>query len=556
MIPSLLVAAALCSALATEQSREALGNSFSSNSAPTSADSDVTFEVTFPASVKRLGLMLNADLTVRAFHRDGSRALAAEQSGRIQVGDVLTDILGGGPGEYIQSLGAASLADTQRMLAEAPSPKTLRFRRPGARVTATRLEALATAPAGIHGHAVNVDVSARGMPMVTLTGMQAMFGGPIKCQKGPVVFAAPVQGCGAYSGADAVRDAILLVERGGCSFAHKAALAQQYNARALIVLNDEPGVLRMPDDPAVRHDTTLPVIMLSEDDANRLHKYASHLSRSGVAVLRLPEQYCGAIEPNAPPAAAPLQAGAMESPPLPAAGIMIVMTEQQVMEMLPVGDTVATMLAQRPEELLWTGALLHLLPHEHVAKLEYFHAEFGEGPSMPPSPLVLREAEQQPEPKGCMPTAGERVGSDRSALLMQRRGCLYGQMAHSAVTRGARAMIVGNNERGLQRMRVSPTDAHFSLTAVMIGQDSHERLCALLRVHGMLLAFLVPDAATEQAWSTLYNLPATIDAAQRRRLAQAHHPDAAGGDHERFLLLQQLFEAFDKQTPTSSKDEL
>jgi len=66
-------------------------------------------------------------------------------------------------------------------------------------------------------------------------------------------------GCSAFT-ANSLTDAIVLVDRGECSFSDKATNAQNAGAKGLIVANNEPGIINMSMD-----GVTLPSVSISED---------------------------------------------------------------------------------------------------------------------------------------------------------------------------------------------------------------------------------------------------------------------------------------------------
>ena len=79
-----------------------------------------------------------------------------------------------------------------------------------------------------------------------------------------VVLGAPANGCGSFRNEQALANAIVIVERGGCRFTDKAMNVQTADAAAVIVVNDDGPAIRMPfseDDKVTIH---IPSLMVSQ----------------------------------------------------------------------------------------------------------------------------------------------------------------------------------------------------------------------------------------------------------------------------------------------------
>lgn len=86
--------------------------------------------------------------------------------------------------------------------------------------------------------------------MTELSFAKAEFGGPTGCWTAPLAVAQPPEGCGAYQNLAEVRDAIVFVRRGLCTFHDKALQAQEQGARAIVVVNEDNDVIAMPGPEA------------------------------------------------------------------------------------------------------------------------------------------------------------------------------------------------------------------------------------------------------------------------------------------------------------------
>ena len=93
------------------------------------------------------------------------------------------------------------------------------------------------------------------------------FSASFPCQELPLVLPKPnEQGCGNLTNTN-INGSIVVAQRGVCSFMDKARNAQRYGAHALIVLNTQPGLLRMPGLPDTE-SMTLASAMVGKVHAN------------------------------------------------------------------------------------------------------------------------------------------------------------------------------------------------------------------------------------------------------------------------------------------------
>ena len=221
----------------------------------TPTEYSVTFDTPNP-----LGLKLDAELRVLGFQRDpqSGERLPAERSLWVREGDVLASV------NSVRTAGL-SLHSVTLLVAKATLPKRLTFVAPGDREA--EMAGVYDGPAGIHGHAGSVELASRagGVALGSVPFLQAMFGGQLSCAPAPLVLADPPHGCSAYTNTRALYGAIVVVERGRCTFSDKAAIAQGVAAVGLLVLNDASGAyVRMPIDQAeaARLDLTIPAVMV------------------------------------------------------------------------------------------------------------------------------------------------------------------------------------------------------------------------------------------------------------------------------------------------------
>jgi hypothetical protein len=106
----------------------------------------------------------------------------------------------------------------------------------------------------------------------------------------------PDLGCGAYVNGQEVQGNIALVTRGLCQFGTKALIAQQAGAKAVIIVNNEPGVMGMAggnDGGSVN----IPVYMVSNADGALLRE----MMEQGEVIFEMGDQqrFTGVSCPNA-----------------------------------------------------------------------------------------------------------------------------------------------------------------------------------------------------------------------------------------------------------------
>jgi hypothetical protein len=258
-----------------------------------------------------LGLQLDASLRVASFSRDAAGGkMPAERTGWVRVGDSLVSVNG-------ERVAGVSLSTATTIIARAALPRVLGFAGPPGSNRGAEMRGVFDGPAGIHGHEGALELASRagGVALGAAPFLQAMFGGPMSCAAAPLVLAEPPHGCGAYANTRGALGAIVVVERGLCTFSDKAAIAQGIGAVGLVVLNDAGNAfVRMPIDEreAARLDITLPVVMV---DAGRGAETLRALL-SGSALPRAGAGGAGAATaaPARPTAAAPPGATATPAP--------------------------------------------------------------------------------------------------------------------------------------------------------------------------------------------------------------------------------------------------
>lgn len=255
------------------------------------------FAVRF-STQRALGLRLSPALSVQGFHREaGGPALPAEATGWLRAGDVLLSVNGA-------SVEGASLTQVSQLIRGAALPKELVFM-PAGGASEDRADAVAAVVDAARKRTVGgrtvgtgdgpprrlgdgaaaepdggtLEVSRLGAPLLLLPYASALFGPPLTCRHTAALVAVdPPEGCAAYRNAAAVAGAFALVRRGGCTFVHKALLAADAGARALLVANtpeDEDegegggAAIRMPAGSDAAHAASVPPSVMVSSAAGR-----------------------------------------------------------------------------------------------------------------------------------------------------------------------------------------------------------------------------------------------------------------------------------------------
>lgn len=100
--------------------------------------------------------------------------------------------------------------------------------------------------------------------------LTAKFGAPMPTKTLTMAISDPANGCGELDSSKLTGNAVLL-RRGGCTFLDKVSNAQRAGAAAAIIINTQPGILRM--DSLKRYESyniSLPIMMISTEKGDEL----------------------------------------------------------------------------------------------------------------------------------------------------------------------------------------------------------------------------------------------------------------------------------------------
>lgn len=209
-----------------------------------------------------------------------SGLLAALQDAVLDGADVINNSWGGGPGgdpyasPFRAAIANAVAAGVTVVFAagnDGPDARTIAC--PGCVADAVTVGSTTTDRI----HANRLDVTGPGIPPGHLVDrpLLASAEGPLSADLSAVVLwagrldAANAEGCQSWP-ANTFAQAIALIARGSCSFQTKVGHAAAAGARAVLIVNNQPGApLRMSVGP-----TAIPALMLTQRDGNALRDWA------------------------------------------------------------------------------------------------------------------------------------------------------------------------------------------------------------------------------------------------------------------------------------------
>ena len=298
---------------------------------------------------------------------------------------------------------------------------------------------------------------------------RALFGGKYPCSKdGYEVAMAPLlttvindekeplaigDGCEEPSN-DAAEGKIWVVVRGTCSFNDKAIVAEKAGAAGIIVVNNAPGLLRMPKGVLKQKknfDLTIPAVMITDLEGRMLHKF----------LTRDPQQRIRIIGESS------------NKGKLTKVGECVTNNVQ-----VNADGTTSTSEGSRAVKVV-EGGVIHLdgtttkNENENGSKkktYEFLRGMFG-GP-LPRKPLPMIIAEPM---DGCGPISNDVIGK---IVLVVRGSCMFTNKGTNVERAGASGMIVINRDtKDITRMWASENEIRaITIPSVMVTGTTGEIL--------------------------------------------------------------------------------
>merc|ERR1740138_1435186 len=281
---------------------------------------------------------------------------------------------------------------------------------------------------------------------------KARFGGEIPTGHHPVVIADPIIGCGPLKNADAVKGALVVVERGECTYATKARSIQKAGGVGLLVYNHQDEGLIHPPGPDGA-DVTLPVVMITHEYGMLLKEVTSR-QESKAQLLPI---YCE--------------------------------KESGVSVCLPVTDQEKDAHAVTEGGSIVAGDL----------KAEYLTSKFG-GP-MPNTAVAAALADPI---TGCSEMDSAQLSG--KIVVLCRGGCTFLTKISNTQRAGAAGAIVVNTQPGILRMDSLKRYESYNITipTVMISTEKGDELQEKLAAGNVVIEFQ-KTGLKASVWDTLRN---------------------------------------------------
>jgi hypothetical protein len=305
--------------------------------------------------------------------------------------------------------------------------------------------------------------------VVSYEFFRAKFGGKFSCDLTGFPVVQLGLGCELLSGKDAdnAKGKIAMAARGNCSFNDKAIVAEKAGAVGLIVVNNQPGLLRMPAGVIKMKegfDVTIPVVMLKDTDGSAVANITSQNNDNLVRVVG-ESLVKGTVR---------LAGRCIEAMEIGADGNPVVPTEP----------------AKEIE-----GGTVRVFPSasgDGSQEYEFLTAMFG----APVNTKQMSYAFGEPV-EGCSEFTNAADVKGKVAVL-RRGACMFANKAHHAQAAGAAGVVIVNTENGLSRMFGGDTKSNFvTIPVAMVSKDCGEELEA---AKGEGLLRMAPTAVKANLW--------------------------------------------------------
>jgi len=282
---------------------------------------------------------------------------------------------------------------------------------------------------------------------------KARFGGDVPTGSHPIVIADPILGCGPPKNAEAMKGAIVIVQRGECTYATKARSLQKAGALTVLVVNNPNEGLTHPPGPDGT-DVTVAVAMITHDFGQLLINTAVG-EQSKAQLLPI---YCE--------------------------------KESGVSVCLPVTDQ------EKEAHAVTEGGALEIGDF----KAEFLTAKFGA--PLPSQSLALAASEPA---NGCGDLDSAKLTG--KAVLLRRGGCTFLDKVSNAQRAGAAAAIVINTQPGILRMDSLKRYESYNITlpTVMISTEKGDEIIEKLAAGEASEGTFNANGLKANTWDNLRN---------------------------------------------------
>ena len=483
-----------------------------------------------------LGLELSQELFVTGFGKKG-----ATSKGNVHVGDRIVAVNG-------RSLEGLSGAAASSLIRSAQIPRTLRFRstvRNADRImveipdpaiietkehvqvlTAKGVAARLPFATSLFGPTKSVNVGGTGQfEMPPATGFDW-------CDPHEIAFADPRDACGAFKNEELLRGKVVVVHRGTCSFVTKAWLLQAAGAKAMVLINFDGSLFRMPQGDQDTIGLQLASFMLQLDALVAIEPLVLQPETARTLKVRF-------INPTV-------------CKDLNATTEAILQNSQSY----SVGadgsvrhDGIARPAEPKSYAHLFGGKLTVSGKNRRKELAEFLQFETG-SKTLPASATLVASAPAN--------ACGEVTRVPVNAwVLVDRGGCSFHDKLRNAAAAGAGGVLIVNDMPGLVHGKGIPSG-----TTVDSDDGTHTPAAMVTLSFGRTLRTQVglpavvqfkSDPHVVRRWNALAELETNSawpeDKSERKALYKAlsmqNHPDKDGGNADRFSYLQMLYQAVD-----------
>jgi hypothetical protein len=362
------------------------------------------------------------------------------------------------------------------------------------------------------------------------------------CQPYEVVFAEPRDACSALASEESLKNKVVFVHRGKCSFVTKAWQLQSADAVAMVVVNLDGSLFRMPEGDQDTDGLSLASFMLQLDALMMLEPLAMSPENSEKLRVRF-------INPEV-------------CTDLNASTARILETLNSSVSVGVDGSMSGISDAAVVEDSKFLGGELTVFGKGN-SRLgsEFLHFQTG-SKALPPKAVTLVEASQS---NAC--NAIEKVPPE-AWLLVDRGGCSFHEKIQNAKVAGAGGVVIVNDIPGIVHGKgvlggtIVENDDGSHLPTVMVTSSFGRSIRNKVGLPAVVQLAFKPHVVSQ--WNALLELENAKNwpegAGERRAIFKSlslqNHPDKSGGNEERFSYLRRLFEAINSGQDVSREGML
>lgn len=339
--------------------------------------------------------------------------------------------------------------------------------------------------------------------------------------------------------ADSITGKMWLVRRGTCSFNDKAIVAEKAGASGMIVVNNAPGLLRMPSGVLKQKknfDLTIPAVMITDVEGRMLHKF---LKRDPQQHIRIIGESSSKGKLTKVGACSTMESGNVE---VNADGTTSASTKRQTVKLIE-------------------GGVLHLdgttQNTDDKITYEFLRGMFGGPLPRNALPMVMATPED-----GCGPITNAAEVAGKIAIVV-RGACMFTNKGTNVERAGASGMIVINRDtKDITRMWAGENEMRaITIPSVMVTGATGEVLLESIQSNPKQGILMKASSVRNEHWQQLSRFfkvsdwPEDDDEREELygKLLDIHDPEkSAVGHNERLALLTNSFNQAERYFDASS----